>query len=292
MNGPSLDGFTNSPGAPFVQIDSNLAPNINNPPQLNNAIETSEFYLQTKPVESAPITGANNLLQNYDLNWAYTKFSNKKVKQQLSSFISHLPGPVDTPATEDESGLMSLIERGGPVMKEIKPLTGTQLTGFRLYPGPIPEQYKVPLLLELQTGKPKKHKKKKSKKHRHHSGDFQFNINIHSANLNSGSSNISKGSAGTMTTSASVPQITSLAAKSMSSGSLVALAQSVNSPLAPSYSQDAVNSNGNNLSTGGSSSNGKQDETKKNRKRVYDERKKKKEKKKKRKKEVLSDRSD
>jgi len=255
-------------------------------PETNNelkAIESSQFYLQTAPVKSASVTGASNLLQNFELNWAYNKFSNKKVKQPLSSFISHLPGPVDTPAIEDDSGLLGLLDRPGMVLKEIKPLTGAQLTGFRLYPGPIPEQYKVPLLHETHTMKAKKHKKKKSKKHRHHSEEFEFNSSMHSSNLNlasaanfSGKTNTQHSSFSTATSNLSSTSKSGFKASS----SFTSVSQPPNSPAANEETSAPS------AATGGGV---KADDQKRNRKRVYDDKKKKKDKKKKRKKEVLSD---
>jgi len=257
-------------------------------PETNNELKTIDslqFYLQTAPVESASVTGATNLLQNFELNWAYNKFSNKKVKQPLSSFISHLPGPVDTPAIEDDSGLLGLLDRPGMVLKEIKPLTGAQLTGFRLYPGPIPEQYKVPLLHETHTMKAKKHKKKKSKKHRHHSEEFEFNSSMHSSNLNLASAANFSGKLNNQQSSfltASTSNLSSSTSKSgfKASSSFTSVSQQPNSPTGNEETSAPA------ATTGGGV---KADDQKRNRKRVYDDKKKKKDKKKKRKKEVLSD---
>lgn len=241
----------------------------------------SSFYLITPRVEPANITGATHLLTSYDLLSAYNKFSSKKVKQNLSSFISHLPGPVDTPATEDNSGLLSLVQRHPPVLKEIKPLTGAQLTGFRLYPGPIPEQYKIPLLQETQSSKVKKHKKKKSKK-RHQSGELGLSlatggssINI-SSNLSSSSIDIKNGS----TPVSALSSITVASSRHNTNQSLSALTSGdVN------VTSEPFASSANEIPSSLTSD-------KKNRKRVYeerDEKKKKKDKKKKRKKEIPSD---
>lgn len=40
----------------------------------------------------AEITGATNLMAHYGLEHSYGKFSGKKVKEQLSTFLPNLPG--------------------------------------------------------------------------------------------------------------------------------------------------------------------------------------------------------
>lgn len=43
------------------------------------------------------MTGATNLMAFYGLEHSYSKFSGKKVKEQLSSFLPSLPGVIDGP---------------------------------------------------------------------------------------------------------------------------------------------------------------------------------------------------
>lgn len=43
------------------------------------------------------MTGATNLMAYYGLEHSYSKFSGKKVKEQLSSFLPNLPGVFDEP---------------------------------------------------------------------------------------------------------------------------------------------------------------------------------------------------
>lgn len=43
------------------------------------------------------LTGATNLMNYYGLEHSYSKFSGKKVKEQLSSFLPSLPGVIDGP---------------------------------------------------------------------------------------------------------------------------------------------------------------------------------------------------
>ena len=54
----------------------------------------------------------------------------------------------------------SLIEKPPVGGKELVSLNQLQLAGFRLHPGPLPEQYRS-LLNQVQAKEKKKHKKKK-----------------------------------------------------------------------------------------------------------------------------------
>lgn len=71
------------------------------------------------------------------LEHSYSKFSGKKLKEQLSSFLPTLPGIIDAPGVQDNSSLRSVIEKPPIGGKELLPLTGVQLAGFRLHPGPV-----------------------------------------------------------------------------------------------------------------------------------------------------------
>lgn len=83
------------------------------------------------------LTGATNLMAYYGLEHSYTKFSGKKLKSELSSFLPNLPGIIDAPGSQDNSSLRSVIEKPPIVGKELLPLTSVQLAGFRLHPGPV-----------------------------------------------------------------------------------------------------------------------------------------------------------
>lgn len=119
----------------------------------------------------------------YGLEHSYSKFSGKKVKEQLSSFLPNLPGVIDGPGQsvsfhqliiyilylifvclKDNSSLRSIIEKPPIVGKELASLSSVQLAGFRLHPGPLPEHYRY-----LNTTPAKKHKNK-HKKHKHKDG--------------------------------------------------------------------------------------------------------------------------
>merc|ERR1711913_154808 len=86
--------------------------------------------------------------------------ASKKMKDSLSSFLPGLPGVIDTPGSQDNSSLRGLIEKPPVCGKELLLLNQLQLAGFRLHPGPLPEQYRT-LLNQVPTKEKKKHKKKK-----------------------------------------------------------------------------------------------------------------------------------
>lgn len=76
----------------------------------------------------------------YGLEHSYSKFSGKKVKEQLSSFLPNLPGVIDSPEKQmemDNSTLRSVIEKPPIIGKELMSLSSVQLSGFRLHPGPV-----------------------------------------------------------------------------------------------------------------------------------------------------------
>eukprot|EP00058_Branchiostoma_floridae_P009367 XP_002594855.1 hypothetical protein BRAFLDRAFT_86022 [Branchiostoma floridae] len=123
--------------------------------------EDSAFYLLKDMPAAVDITGSVNLIQHHGLEHSFHKFCGKKVKEPLSNFLPNLPGFIDTPGLQDGSSLRSLIEKPPIVGKELYQLSGPQLQGFRLHPGPIPEQYR---LLHQQPPAKKKHKNKKHKR--------------------------------------------------------------------------------------------------------------------------------
>jgi mediator of RNA polymerase II transcription subunit 19 len=55
-------------------------------------VHSGPFYLMKEPpTDSESITGATNLMGYYGLEHSYSKFSGKKMKEQLSSFLPNLP---------------------------------------------------------------------------------------------------------------------------------------------------------------------------------------------------------
>ncbi|XP_063708400.1 mediator of RNA polymerase II transcription subunit 19 [Culicoides brevitarsis] len=127
-----------------------------------NPTISGPFYLMKdfSPGESE-LTGSTNLLAHYNLEHSYNKFSGKKIKEQLSSFLPNLPGVLDgvpQSTIHDNSTLRSVIEKPPIGGKELLPLTSFQLAAFRLHPGPLPDQYKY-----LSTTPTKKHKNKHKK---------------------------------------------------------------------------------------------------------------------------------
>nr|CAG4644297.1 EOG090X0DK3 [Lepidurus arcticus] len=123
-------------------------------------VHTGPFYLLKDLPSDSELTGATNLMAYYNLEHSYNKFTGKKVKDSLSSFLPNLPGMIDTPGHVDNSSLRSLIEKPPIGGKELAFLHSHQLAGFRLHPGPLPEQYRF----ATQQPMKRKHKHKKHKK--------------------------------------------------------------------------------------------------------------------------------
>merc|ERR1719216_735874 len=113
--------------------------------------------MKPDPLPRSEITGATNLMASKGLEHSYDKLTTKKTKDSLSSFLPNLPGNIDTPGSQDNSSLRGLIEKPPVVGKELHQLSYIELAGFRLHPGPLPEQYR----LSEQT--PTKKKKKKDR---------------------------------------------------------------------------------------------------------------------------------
>lgn len=110
------------------------------PPGKNGLTISRLFYSFLTTVYilgDSELTGATNLMTYYGLEHSYTKFSGKKLKESLSSFLPTLPGVIDAPGAQDNSSLRSVIEKPPIGGKELLPLTSTQLDGFRLHPGPV-----------------------------------------------------------------------------------------------------------------------------------------------------------
>ncbi|ESO02685.1 hypothetical protein HELRODRAFT_188804 [Helobdella robusta] len=116
------------------------------------------FYLMRDPPEPSDLTGLTNLMAYHGLEHSYNKFSSRKVKEELSAFLPNLPGNIDQPGSVDNSSLRLLMEKPPIVGKELIPLSGNALKGFKLYSGPLPEQYR---LMHQAVQPRKKHKKSK-----------------------------------------------------------------------------------------------------------------------------------
>uniref|UniRef100_T1J6F6 Mediator of RNA polymerase II transcription subunit 19 n=1 Tax=Strigamia maritima TaxID=126957 RepID=T1J6F6_STRMM len=124
-------------------------------------VHSGPFYLMKEPPTQSELTGATNLMNYYGLEHSYNKFTGKKVKDQLSAFLPNLPGMIDMPGHQDNSSLRSLIEKPPIGGKELIPLSGSQLLGFRLHTGPLPEHYRI--MNQIPQKKKHKHKKHKLK---------------------------------------------------------------------------------------------------------------------------------
>lgn len=128
------------------------------------------FHLLRRKKASQPanlqLTGQFNI---HGLDEAFSKFSKQNIKDGLSSFLPHLPGYVDAPGTPQDS-LQALIDKPPVGGRELLPLTESALSGFRLMPGSVPDQFKF-------MNKPPE--KKKKKKHRHHDESTNDGSNNH-----------------------------------------------------------------------------------------------------------------
>ena len=51
--------------------------------------------------DKTEITGCTNLIELHGLEHTYNKFCNKKGKEELSSFLPHLPGFIDASGHQD-----------------------------------------------------------------------------------------------------------------------------------------------------------------------------------------------
>ncbi|XP_005096816.1 mediator of RNA polymerase II transcription subunit 19 isoform X2 [Aplysia californica] len=152
------DRGSRSPAYPRQDSSGTLKTTISLVPgKQPSVIHTGSFYLVKDIPDEADITGSTNLLNYYNLEHSYNRFINKKVKEELSAFLPHLPGNIDSPGIQDNSSLRSLIEKVPSTGKELTQLSGSALSGFRLHPGPLPEQYQI---MNQMTQKKKKHKKK------------------------------------------------------------------------------------------------------------------------------------
>nr|CAG4650478.1 EOG090X0DK3 [Sida crystallina] len=105
-------------------------------------VHTGPFYLHKELPGDSELTGATNLMAYYNLEHSYNKFSGKKLKDSLSSFLPNLPGTlIDAPGSTDNSSLRSVIDKPPIGGKELTLLNGHQLAGFRLHPGQLQSQY-------------------------------------------------------------------------------------------------------------------------------------------------------
>lgn len=105
---------------------------------------TEPFYLLESDWSTTdhPITGAANLIEHFGLKNAYQKYFRGNLKEELSGFLSHLSGNVNTPASTDDSGLMLLVDRPPIQGNSFQTFNVSQLdSAVRLYPGPLPQEF-------------------------------------------------------------------------------------------------------------------------------------------------------
>ncbi|CAJ0953948.1 unnamed protein product [Ranitomeya imitator] len=121
------------------------------------------FYLLRELPGLSDLTGSVNLILHYNLNIHLGNSVARKSKKNSATFFrtcqaaSIVKGMIDTPGSQDNSSLRSLIEKPPICGNSFTPLTGALLTGFRLHAGPLPEHCR---LMHIQPPK------KKNKKHK------------------------------------------------------------------------------------------------------------------------------
>ncbi|KAF6041261.1 MED19 [Bugula neritina] len=121
-------------------------------------VQKGPFYLCKDLPEASEVTGSMNLISYHGLENAYAKYCGKKMKEELTSVLT-LPGNINLSSADDNSSLKSLIEKPPITGKELNPLSTSQLAGFRLHPGPLPEQHR---LFAPQKKKSKKRSRQES----------------------------------------------------------------------------------------------------------------------------------
>ncbi|CAE1263792.1 MED19 [Acanthosepion pharaonis] len=159
-----------------------------------SVIHSGPFYLMKDVPDQAEMTGYTNLMSYHGLGNSYNKFFTKKVKEELSAFLPNLPGNIDSPGLNDASSLRSVIEKPPITVRELMPLSGASLTGFRLHPGPSKKEIgKDGSMQEIQgenssdaahdkkkkvkrTEEEKEKKKRKKKKKKKHSPEHPSSV--------------------------------------------------------------------------------------------------------------------
>ena len=124
------------------------------------SLKPSKLYLLKDRPPPDQVSGSMNMLVYYKLEGTYNKFSGKKLKESLSSFLPDLPNVLDVPGSRNGSSLRGLIEKPPVATKEIQPLQqGTLMAAFRLHPGALPENLR-PDFQHNESKKQHKHKRK------------------------------------------------------------------------------------------------------------------------------------
>lgn len=94
------------------------------------------------------------------------------MKEPLSAFLPDFPGNINTTSffvsgdeAKETSTLGSLLDpKINIVKKDIHPLTNSNFSSFRLYPGPLPEEYMIMVQTTAPVSNGGSKKSKKSKR--------------------------------------------------------------------------------------------------------------------------------
>lgn len=130
------------------------------------------FYLIRPPPVEETLNGSTNLILHNDRQHAFKQYCCKKVKEPLSAFLPDFPGNINTTSffvsgdeAKETSTLSSLLDpKFQIVKKDIHPLNNSSFSAFRLYPGPLPEEYMIMVQTTAPVSNGGSKKSKKSKR--------------------------------------------------------------------------------------------------------------------------------
>jgi len=102
------------------------------------------FYgMKPKLPPPSQVLGSDDLIARFDLSSAFTRFCGpKKPKEELSSFIGGICGTSNLNIKDSTCSLRSLVDKPPIIGREIMGISSGVMSGFKLAPGPIPENYR------------------------------------------------------------------------------------------------------------------------------------------------------
>ncbi|KAI1720247.1 mediator of RNA pol II transcription subunit 19 domain-containing protein [Ditylenchus destructor] len=111
------------------------------------------FYgMKSELPAASPLLGSDDLITHFDLGGSYNRYcgSSKKLRDDLASFLPQVCGTSNLSSRNDAScSLRQLVEKPPITGKEVAPLSASAMVGFKLAPGPVPENYR---LFDLNDG--------------------------------------------------------------------------------------------------------------------------------------------
>lgn len=106
-----------------------------------SVVQNHGFYLlKHDHIDKDEVMPDTNLLRKYGLEKSFHKLQSRRVDDRLSSFLPNIPAFIDVPASEDGASLLKALQTFNPQLrKRICMPTPQMLVGFRLAPGPVPD---------------------------------------------------------------------------------------------------------------------------------------------------------